>query len=552
VIGARPIHLAHFANAHDYACDPGFVSFADLKPTAIWTMENNVREGRSFCHGFHTSWGKPSNLIEPSGDARIPQMWALHAHRMMKDWALVSSSPQPPPPPPPPPPPAPAGHVSETAASPPRWFRDQQHVLVDGASSSSAAETSSTGSEAQEQLAEEHTKSKSACELSVAFTNGVEYILPLMSAVFADAYPHCRVSLSRESELDPASTSTDVHVLLYSVLDGSKTGVGFDDGCRKQESDLVQKWAPSGAVRVLISGEPWDISAADRNAVLIDTKLENRLQPTPLLRQQSSPLYLPVLATSFGERNAHTPFDLRRNQSPGFEAKDVAGTKTKFCAYLYFRCADMEAQEVQPEGSQSLRTHREALFDRLSDANMGAVDALGNCRGLRQKPRGSSLQRSADSAEAQAVVSRRFARNWHDEAVALYRDYKFCFAFENSDVEGYISEKIANAMLADCVPIYAGSALVEHVFNPASYIDCSPSKVPLERCVQKIRHVHESSDIYYSMLRAEKMTLRSLERTFSWHPLVNSSHFANSFRSSISERAAAHDTNALLTREGSS
>jgi hypothetical protein len=179
---------------------------------------------------------------------------------------------------------------------------------------------------------------------------------------------------------------------------------------------------------------------------------------------------------------------------------------------------------------------------------MGVVDALGNCRGLRQKPRSSLPPTDASTVlTSQTVVSQRFAHNWHDEAVAMYQDYKFCFAFENSDVDGYVSEKIANAMLADCVPIYAGSAVVEHIFNPASYIDCSPSKVSLEHCVQKIRQVHESSDIYSSMLRAEKVTGKMLERTFSWHPLVNNSHFANSFRSGINERAAANGNN-VLTR----
>ncbi len=97
--------------------------------------------------------------------------------------------------------------------------------------------------ENEEPLVEERAKSKRTCRLTVAFTHGVEYILPLMSAVLADAYPHCRLALLRESELDPASA--DVHLLLHSVLDGSKTGVGFDDGCKQHANSVIQKWALS-------------------------------------------------------------------------------------------------------------------------------------------------------------------------------------------------------------------------------------------------------------------------------------------------------------------
>ena len=163
----------------------------------------------------------------------------------------------------------------------------------------------------------------------------------------------------------------------------------------------------------------------------------------------------------------------------------MAAAKGKFCAYLYFRCADADEGHSQTQATHNLRVRREALFDLLSDADMGDVDALGNCRGLRQKPR-SSLRDA--SSETQQVVSKRFASNWHDEAVDMFRDYKFCFAFENSDVDGYVSEKIANAMLADCVPIYAGSAAAGKMFNPASFIDCSPSAGNMLRLVCCVKY----------------------------------------------------------------
>jgi len=51
------------------------------------------------------------------------------------------------------------------------------------------------------------------------------------------------------------------------------------------------------------------------------------------------------------------------------------------------------------------------------------------------------------------------------------KKYKFCFAFENSSSQGYVTEKLIHAKAAGCIPIYWGDPKVERDFDPKSFID---------------------------------------------------------------------------------
>jgi hypothetical protein len=39
--------------------------------------------------------------------------------------------------------------------------------------------------------------------------------------------------------------------------------------------------------------------------------------------------------------------------------------------------------------------------------------------------------------------------------------YRFCFAFENSDEIGYVSEKFFHALASGCLPVYMGASDVD-------------------------------------------------------------------------------------------
>lgn len=53
-----------------------------------------------------------------------------------------------------------------------------------------------------------------------------------------------------------------------------------------------------------------------------------------------------------------------------------------------------------------------------------------------------------------------------------YKPYKFNITMENTSSRGYATEKIIDAMFANCIPIYWGSESIADDFNPNSFINC--------------------------------------------------------------------------------
>lgn len=101
-------------------------------------------------------------------------------------------------------------------------------------------------------------------------------------------------------------------------------------------------------------------------------------------------------------------------------------------------------------------THRERFFSSLKAAGkVGgfSTKALGNCDG---------------SDTWNDVVTDRFEQGYLDRAVELLGSCDFALTFENENVDGYVTEKIVNAFLADCVPIYFGSATAFELFDRRS------------------------------------------------------------------------------------
>ena len=48
--------------------------------------------------------------------------------------------------------------------------------------------------------------------------------------------------------------------------------------------------------------------------------------------------------------------------------------------------------------------------------------------------------------------------------------YKFSIAMENSEGDGYISEKIIESFISGTIPIYYGDYMIDEFINPKSYI----------------------------------------------------------------------------------
>lgn len=58
------------------------------------------------------------------------------------------------------------------------------------------------------------------------------------------------------------------------------------------------------------------------------------------------------------------------------------------------------------------------------------------------------------------------------DKIAFLQAYKFSIAFENTYHPGYTSEKLADALLGNTVPIYWGNPLIGRDFNTAAFVNC--------------------------------------------------------------------------------
>ncbi|MES2417970.1 MAG: glycosyltransferase family 10 [Bacteroidota bacterium] len=81
------------------------------------------------------------------------------------------------------------------------------------------------------------------------------------------------------------------------------------------------------------------------------------------------------------------------------------------------------------------------------------------------------------------------------------KDYKFVIAFENSSYPGYVTEKIFEPLLEDCVPIYWGDKLIHKDFNPARFINCHDFE-NFEAVIQHILAVDADDTAYLKYLNA--------------------------------------------------
>jgi len=84
--------------------------------------------------------------------------------------------------------------------------------------------------------------------------------------------------------------------------------------------------------------------------------------------------------------------------------------------------------------------------------------------------------------------------------IAFMRPYKFNIAFENSSLPGYTTEKIYEAMVARCLPLYWGNPLIAEEFNPRSFLNRADFP-NTEAFVEKVMALDRDDEQYLEYLR---------------------------------------------------
>ena len=83
--------------------------------------------------------------------------------------------------------------------------------------------------------------------------------------------------------------------------------------------------------------------------------------------------------------------------------------------------------------------------------------------------------------------------------IEFLSSYKFSIAMENSDGDGYLSEKIVDSFLAGTIPIYYGDYFLDEFINPKSYILIKGEK-DIEKKIKYIQKIDKDDNLYKAII----------------------------------------------------
>ena len=86
------------------------------------------------------------------------------------------------------------------------------------------------------------------------------------------------------------------------------------------------------------------------------------------------------------------------------------------------------------------------------------------------------------------------------DKIKFLSSYKFSIAMENSECDGYISEKIIDSFLAGTIPIYYGNYMVDEYINPKSYILIRDEK-DMYKKIEYIKMIDNDDEKYKKFLK---------------------------------------------------
>ncbi len=90
---------------------------------------------------------------------------------------------------------------------------------------------------------------------------------------------------------------------------------------------------------------------------------------------------------------------------------------------------------------------------------------------------------------------------WDDDSKNnLQKRCKFTLCFESTKHEGFITEKIVDAFMADTIPIYYGSDSIKEIFNPKAFINVADF-TSFKEAIDRIIEIDKNDEAYLAMLR---------------------------------------------------
>ena len=179
---------------------------------------------------------------------------------------------------------------------------------------------------------------------------------------------------------------------------------------------IYNKWAE---MHIMIDGEPTDITNPDNYDIIITTK-----------KNMKNTVFLPYYIFHCVE--AKLNINTINNKHSNYLSR-------KFAVFAYSNC-DERFSGVK---------RRKEFYQKLKKRFGNNIHNLGRCYNDKKMNKYGT----------------------HVENNNQFTEFKFVIAFENKEIEGYVSEKLINPIFAGCIPVYCGAPDVAKYINPRRIIN---------------------------------------------------------------------------------
>jgi hypothetical protein len=204
---------------------------------------------------------------------------------------------------------------------------------------------------------------------------------------------------------------------------------------------------------------------------LLCTRFEVELSPEPDFLIYSN------YGTAFYRYKCVRVFYSRENERPDFFACDWAITSDILNQTNHYNFPVFGSRYRYPE---LLQENSEVLFENWLNRKEFCSFVVSNGK---SKKRIDFFQQLTNAGYKQVNSGGRFLNNTGgpvEDKHAFLKQHRFNIAFENSAYKGYTTEKIYDAFIAGCIPVYWGDPSVERYFNPKRFINYNDYKTQQE------------------------------------------------------------------------
>ena len=98
--------------------------------------------------------------------------------------------------------------------------------------------------------------------------------------------------------------------------------------------------------------------------------------------------------------------------------------------------------------------------------------------------------------------------------IEFLSSYKFSISMENSNGDGYISEKILESLISGTIPIYYGDYMIDEYINPKAYILIKGER-DIKKKIKYIKRIDIDDELYKSLLNENIFVYNNISETIS-------------------------------------